>query len=59
MEIIIKGTKKEVETAKDVMQYSCVFNREYCEIGSNCKECEKKHNLKFTCITEDEESEGK
>lgn len=49
MKIIIKGTKREIAIAKDVLSKNCIFDNEYCErhVIERCEECEKKHNLKI------------
>ena len=47
MEIIIKGNKKEIETAKDVMEGTCMYMSEYCEKGLSCEDCGEKQTLKI------------
>lgn len=56
MKVIIKGTKEEVENAKNIWETTCMFNSQYCDdMKMCCKECEEKHNLKINYIVEESE----
>lgn len=45
MKVIIEGTQEEIESAKDVLNSTCMFASKFCEVGLECSECEKKQQL--------------
>lgn len=45
MKIIIEGTKKEIELAKETIKGVCMFDGEFCSLFDSCNECEKKQGL--------------